>query len=110
MKISAKYYKKKKTIPICTKHLNIKSIHWTTEPPQFHGRVRSKIVLSIDTLDQLVGNYTTKRKTNRWVYALFCSMSDVYIRLVNTCMKYDTGALHAVESNHLKRILKNNPN
>lgn len=31
----------------------------------------------VDTLDQMVGSYTTKRKTNRWPFALFGNMIDV---------------------------------
>lgn len=37
----------------------------------------NKSEAGVDTLGQLVGNYTTKHKTNRWPYALLCNVINV---------------------------------
>lgn len=37
----------------------------------------NKTKAGVDALDQLVCNYTCKRKTNRWPVALFCNMLDI---------------------------------
>lgn len=37
----------------------------------------NKTKAGVDTLDQLVGTYTVKRKSNRWPFALFCNIIDI---------------------------------
>lgn len=37
----------------------------------------NKTKCGVDTLDQLIGTYTCKRKVNRWPVAVFCNMLDV---------------------------------
>lgn len=78
-KISLVQYvpKKYKTVNVLSTFHHDKSVldgrNKLPEMISFYNKTKA----GVDTLDQLVGTYTVKRKTNRWPHAMFCNMIDI---------------------------------
>lgn len=73
------YVPKKKRIVIL-----LSTMHHETKINEEDAKMKPEIITyynatksAVDTLDQMVGNYRSKRQTRRWPYALFCHMIDL---------------------------------